>query len=417
VSATVTLWFNVRPRREALLSVLAGDIYDGTPIWSALRLFKALYYLHLLRRLPRSLRARAASAPDPCRRPARNVLMHARQVLAHAPALRLETAPAALLATRPAAWWNGVLGMARYAAVPQVALPALPRAEVQVAALDGSDEPCEVWCSGSDVLQEGCSAGVHWRADGTLLFAALQLPVRIGTMQVVSREAYAALLETLDAQGYPHLLRVWNHLGEINGETDGLECYRRFNVGRQDALLAQGRGVAGSSVPAASALGANPGAPLTVYALAQRVPPRAIENPRQLSAYHYPAQYGPRAPTFSRAALSELGGPLLFISGTASIVGHRSMHAGDVGEQTREILRNLRALLQQAQAQGAPVWQLPDLHCKVYLRDAGDYPQVRAVLQAALGPQPRALFLHADICRSDLQVEIEAVALPADERA
>ncbi len=31
--------------QEALLSVLAGDIFGRTPIWSSLRLFKALYYL------------------------------------------------------------------------------------------------------------------------------------------------------------------------------------------------------------------------------------------------------------------------------------------------------------------------------------------------------------------------------------
>lgn len=31
--------------KEALLSVLAGDIYGRTPIWGSLRVFKGLYYL------------------------------------------------------------------------------------------------------------------------------------------------------------------------------------------------------------------------------------------------------------------------------------------------------------------------------------------------------------------------------------
>jgi flavin-dependent dehydrogenase len=43
--------------KEALLSVLAGDIYGNTPIWTSLRLFKGLYYTLSLLNLRRSLRA------------------------------------------------------------------------------------------------------------------------------------------------------------------------------------------------------------------------------------------------------------------------------------------------------------------------------------------------------------------------
>jgi len=48
---------NVFRVKEALLSVLAGDIFDKTPIWPSLRLFKALYYLVSLANLKRTLRA------------------------------------------------------------------------------------------------------------------------------------------------------------------------------------------------------------------------------------------------------------------------------------------------------------------------------------------------------------------------
>ncbi len=44
--------------REALLSLLAGDIYGGTPIWNALRAFKMLYYLLSSLTPRRSLAAR-----------------------------------------------------------------------------------------------------------------------------------------------------------------------------------------------------------------------------------------------------------------------------------------------------------------------------------------------------------------------
>jgi flavin-dependent dehydrogenase len=48
---------NVLRMEEALLSLLAGDIFGDTPIWGRLRLFKALYYTLSLARLGRSLRA------------------------------------------------------------------------------------------------------------------------------------------------------------------------------------------------------------------------------------------------------------------------------------------------------------------------------------------------------------------------
>jgi flavin-dependent dehydrogenase len=48
---------NVLRMKEALLSVLAGDIYGRTPIWGALRAFKGVYYALSLAHPGRSLRA------------------------------------------------------------------------------------------------------------------------------------------------------------------------------------------------------------------------------------------------------------------------------------------------------------------------------------------------------------------------
>ena len=48
---------NVFRVKEALLSVLAGDVFGTTPIWRSLAAFKVLYYLHALRNFRRSVRA------------------------------------------------------------------------------------------------------------------------------------------------------------------------------------------------------------------------------------------------------------------------------------------------------------------------------------------------------------------------
>jgi hypothetical protein len=48
---------NILRMKEALLGLLAGDIYGNTPMWLSLRAFKALYYLVSLANLKRSLAA------------------------------------------------------------------------------------------------------------------------------------------------------------------------------------------------------------------------------------------------------------------------------------------------------------------------------------------------------------------------
>ena len=69
------------------------------------------------------------------------------------------------------------------------------------------------------------------------------------------------------------------------------------------AFLSSGCGVRGD-VPAACALGSPAGGALIVYFLAARHAGTAIENPRQLPAYDYPAEYGAFSPTFSRAEMA-----------------------------------------------------------------------------------------------------------------
>ena len=100
----------------------------------------------------------------------------------------------------------------------------------------------------------------------------------------------------------------------------------------------------------------------------------------------------------------------LFISGTASIVGHERAHAGDVRAQTIETLRNVRAVLAAANARvGAQRYALEQLSYKVYVRRPDDLATIQAELRAAIGPAAPMLYLNADICRRELLVELEAV--------
>ena len=223
-----------------------------------------------------------------------------------------------------------------------------------------------------------------------------------------TRQAYLAIFDCLRDLGCSHLARVWNYLPRINLVEFGEERYRRFNAGRQLAFEQRGRALEGA-VPAACALGTD-GTRIEIAFLACRDAFVPIENPRQTSAYRYPIEYGERSPTFSRAALLRCrSGDVLMVSGTAAIVGHRSLHVGDVLAQTREAMANIAAVLGRAgELMGRPGMGLSALEFTVYLRHRTDLAPVRRLLQDEFGLGQGLMFVEADICRSELLVEIEA---------
>ena len=166
--------------------------------------------------------------------------------------------------------------------------------------------------------------------------------------------------------------------------------------------------------PAACALGYAEG-PLMIAFLAGNAAPLNMENPRQISACLYPPQYGLRSPTFSRASLVKLSQTeMLFISGTASIVGHATLHPTDVVAQTRETMANIEAVLIEANRHVAqPGFDLAGLNYKVYVRHPADLALIRAELACCVGDSLKAVYLQADVCRQDLLLEIEATGMLA----
>ncbi len=266
---------------------------------------------------------------------------------------------------------------------------------------------------------------IRFRADSNVLFGVVEVNEAdfaaagdASPLQRATEDAYKRIFRLLDAEGFPELWRVWNYLADINLESPvgapgaGLERYRQFNIGRQDAFVASGRLTSGK-VPAACALGVRSG-PLSIAFMAGREPARTLENPRQVSAWDYPPEYGPRAPTFTRGSLAWIAGEeLFFISGTASILGHQTVHVGDVAAQACEAMANIAAVVGEANkasiaAPGA--YALAGLSYRVYVRHAADFERVRAEVQALIGEQAAVVYVQADICRADLLVEIEAFA-------
>lgn len=272
----------------------------------------------------------------------------------------------------------------------------------------------DFWSGAAELHSQrhGC---VQYTSDGQWLhgFAVVDDSATDVGLHGAAHQAYTDLFEVLARSGCPHLLRLWNYIARINAPgSDGVERYRHFNAGRQQAFI-EARRSAFDGTPAACALGTAEG-PLRVYFLAGQRPPLPIENPRQVSAYRYPASYGARSPTFSRAALADVGGGrwALFISGTASIVGHTTLHIGDVRRQTEESLANMAAVREVAALRAKSAFDASALIYTVYVRHPGDLAVVREVFERHVGAQSpaarQAIYLQADICRAELLVEIEA---------
>ncbi len=137
---------------------------------------------------------------------------------------------------------------------------------------------------------------------------------------------------------------------------------------------------------------------------------RLITAPEVLNeAFHYP-----KPSSFARGLRIDVGGiTVLFISGTASVDENGlSVHVGDFGAQCWRTYRNITALLK---SEGATWHDIVKTTC--YLRDIErDYDQFNKIRTSyfrwlGLDPLPASVGVQTRLCREDLLVEIEAIAL------
>ncbi len=136
----------------------------------------------------------------------------------------------------------------------------------------------------------------------------------------------------------------------------------------------------------------------------------AVQAPEVLNeAFHYTLPS-----SFSRGLRLELGDVVaLLISGTASVDENgKTIHVGDFGAQCWRTYRNISTLLA---SEGATWHDVVRTTC--YLRDIErDYDQFNRIRTSffrwlRLDPLPASVGVQARLCRGDLLVEIEAVAL------
>jgi enamine deaminase RidA (YjgF/YER057c/UK114 family) len=145
------------------------------------------------------------------------------------------------------------------------------------------------------------------------------------------------------------------------------------------------------------------------------IPKKAISAPQALNeAYSYS-----KPSSFSRGLRLDIKGiTILLISGTASVDEEgRTVHAGDFCAQSWRTYRNITGLLE---AEGASWKDVVRTTC--YLRDIErDYEAFNEVRtqffkEQGLNPLPASTGVQAILCRPDLLVEIEAMAIFESDR-
>lgn len=276
----------------------------------------------------------------------------------------------------------------------------------------------EYW-SINDAGFEQSGPFLGFRGKGAMLGCAL-----IAAEFPLADQVYHLYRELLSWVRPLRLYRIWNFVPFINRECQGLENYQSFCQGRSLAFEHHFGADFETSLCSASAVGLED--PFSaLYFWAGEDPAIHVENPRQVAAFHYPTCYGPRSPSFARGTTVP-GRGLGFISGTASIRGHRTEHQGDLLAQLNLTLENLSLVKERLAQHQDRDGQSAETHCKIYLRQAGSATALLASLQALSPQHPFALgkvrwsMLQADICRADLDVEIEASFMPkpsaADEK-
>lgn len=275
----------------------------------------------------------------------------------------------------------------------------------------GDAKQVEVWqCSGP--IKTGRWDLLRFAQGEQLTMGHIALDLRVhGEMRHASRKAYDILQSFLQQSPHQWPLKIWNYVPDINRGSGDDELYRQFCLGRAEAVLIDPGDR--PPLPAATAIGAPASEhALQVYFLAASLPGLDVENPRQVSAWRYPRQYGPKSPLFSRGTILRLNGAQQFlISGTASVVGHQTHHENQVASQVSESLRNVSSLLDEGhRLMGDAQASLDsDGTLKVYVRHPEQLELIRKTLDSEAPAEIPRIYLQGDVCRENLLTEIDGI--------
>ncbi len=232
-----------------------------------------------------------------------------------------------------------------------------------------------------------------------------------------AEQAFAGMGEMFHALNIPirSVVRQWNYLEDILGFDGEKQNYQEFNNVRSQFY---GDFFEHTGYPAATGIGMNRGGVIIEFVAVKSdvVKTVPVDNPGQIAAHHYSKNVlignnsvVKNTPKFERARYLELfDKKLIFISGTASILGEQTIGTGNPEEQTRITIQNIQRLYSEevlekiSKEKPEPKYG----HARVYIKNRRDFPVIKKTFKTHFGNLP-VVYILADICRENLLVEIE----------
>jgi enamine deaminase RidA (YjgF/YER057c/UK114 family) len=258
-----------------------------------------------------------------------------------------------------------------------------------------------------------------------MLFKRESTEVLIGHVQAFEKsgcrenaaKAFAAFDQLLKKSGIPlrAVIRQWNYIEDILGIEEDKQRYQEFNNVR---TAFYSNHFQQNGYPAATGIGTNRGGIIVEFMAvnSREGISLSLDNPRQTAAHDYSEQVlvgrscSPKStPKFERARYLELfGQKQVFISGTASILGEKTIGKGNPAIQTGTTIENMLQLYSGEALSAITGISLQPAygHARVYIKNRKDFPVIKKVFKQYYGNLP-VVYLLADICREDLLVEIE----------
>lgn len=261
----------------------------------------------------------------------------------------------------------------------------------------------EVWLSKHKVSY-GSTNNFKFATDGVNLFGVTSINEGYNSLYNSTINLYNEIFDDIVNPLNSHIYRIWNYIPCINQYDNNQEHYKLFCNARSESFTKSHY----NKYPASTGIGSFDN--LNIYFLGSTSSDYTyIENPRQTPAYKYPGQ---TSPSFARATyIKSKGRNTMYISGTASIIGSKSVYIGNAEQQCLTTLENIEILLSDNNLSRYNIhesFNLKDLnYIKIYIRNESDYPIIKSICEEKFSPNASIAYLKADICRSELLVEIE----------
>lgn len=246
------------------------------------------------------------------------------------------------------------------------------------------------------------------------------------TIQQQTQNAFHSLeaILRLEDFSFTDIVRQWNYIENILDTKNNEQNYQIFNDIRTQFYNKHGLT---NCFPAATGIGIKEGGIIIEIHAVKNInfTIADITNPLQTDAFDYTEKVlegtatsglkNKTTPKFSRAKLiANQASAQILISGTASIQGEETIGIDNIEKQTNVTIENIGHLISE---EAISKHILPTLTnntttelVRVYIKNREDYQNVKDICEALL-PCENTMYVEADICRDNLLVEIEVIAL------